>query len=437
MTRITQQVSEISTVLLWLCCFLALSMPVLAQEAPKEIPDGTEGVFFVMPEKDSITGEEKPLPINEFDTRLTTIKFGMGYIHDFVAYRQSETFLQQMDSLDYDLEATLKVRDFRVLGSGVFKTKRTLSWKFAFMWDGNLDSWLVRESGLTIGVPELGGHFFIGRTKEGYSLVKVMNGHSPWTAERQMAIDLVPILADGIKWYGTLPKSRIFWNLGAFNDVFSEGQGFSTYEWQYVARVGWMPFYKPEEGTLMHLGTSLRYGKPLDNMFQARSRPESNPTPFLIETGEFPADRSSHVGLEAYYSLNRFMVGSEVAMHFFTSSVAPNHQFYGGNLFVSYFFTKTVRPYKTIGSIYGFVPMEKSVFNNGIGALEGVLHFSVFDLNDGNIQGGRIWKLTAQTNWYLSKVIRLELLYSFAELHRFNLGGGVQFFQSRIQFSIL
>jgi hypothetical protein len=72
--------------------------------------------------------------------------------------------------------------------------------KFAFMYDGDKETWLVRESGIVVGVPELAGHIFIGRTKEGYSMVKVMNGHSPWTAERQMALDVIPILADGIKY---------------------------------------------------------------------------------------------------------------------------------------------------------------------------------------------------------------------------------------------
>ena len=143
----------------------------------------------------------------------------------------------------------------------------------------------VRETGLTIGVPELAGHIFIGRTKEGYSMVKVMNGHSPWTAERQMALDVIPILADGIKWFGYLPKSRIFWNLGYYNDVISKGQGFSTYAWQYDARVGWLPFYNKEKNKVLHIAANLRYGKPVDGKITLKSRPESNPAPQIINTG--------------------------------------------------------------------------------------------------------------------------------------------------------
>jgi phosphate-selective porin OprO/OprP len=35
------------------------------------------------------------------------------------------------------------------------------------MYDGDKKIWMMRETGVTIGVPELKGTFFIGRTKEG------------------------------------------------------------------------------------------------------------------------------------------------------------------------------------------------------------------------------------------------------------------------------
>jgi len=63
----------------------------------------------------------------------------------------------------------------------------------------------------------------VGRTKEGFSMSKVMNGYAGWALERQMAIDVIPILADGLKWMAFLPKSRIFWNLGIYTDWLSKG----------------------------------------------------------------------------------------------------------------------------------------------------------------------------------------------------------------------
>src|SRR4030095_10642786 len=141
-----------------------------------------------------------------------------------------------MDSLGATLDPAFAVRDFRITMSGQLKTKRIISWKAGFMYDDANRSWFVRETGVMIDVPELWGKFFIGRTKEGFSMNKVMVGYAGWTPERMMAIDVIPILADGIKWLGFLPKERIFWNAGVFTDWLSESQSFSTYKWQGVLR---------------------------------------------------------------------------------------------------------------------------------------------------------------------------------------------------------
>jgi phosphate-selective porin OprO/OprP len=410
-----------------------LCIPSFGQE-PKKVPDGTEGVFLDVVPKDSAI---KKLPPNEFNGPVSTFRIGLGFIYDVAAYSQSDVFKHQLDSAGLEMENRGKLRDFRVLGSGVLNTKRSFSWKFAYMWDGDKDIWMLRETGITIGVPELAGHIFIGRTKEGFSMVKVMNGHSPWTNERQMALDVIPILADGIKWFGYLPKSKVFWNLGYFNDLVSKGQGFSTFEWQYVARIGWMPINDSKKNRVLHIATNLRYGKPLDGKITLKSRPESNPAPQIINTGSFETDFSSHIGGEIYYRNNQFMVGSEVMMHDFHSPKSDNHKFYGGDFMLSYFFTGAVRPYNTVGSIFGFIPVKRSIFKGGLGEIEGVLRVSALNLNSGSVQGGKFWRITPMVNWYMSKIMRMEFIYGYGTLDRFDVQGTVQIFEARIQFTVM
>ena len=428
-----QQSRTVPLVIVLLLGIFSLPFQSIGQEKDT-IPDGTEGVVLIVPPEDP---QVKELPWNEFDGKYSTLKIGMGYILDYVTYNQDDVFKAQMDTANLILDPKWQTRDFRLLGSGAFKTKRTLAWKFAYMYDGDDKIWMLRETGLTIGVPELAGHIFIGRTKEGYSMVKVMNGHSPWTGERQMALDVVPILADGIKWMGSLPKSRVFWNLGYYNDVLSEGQGFSTYKWQLSGRIGWLPYYKKEENKVVHIAANLRYGKPLNGQITLKSRPEANPAPQIINTGSFQANNSTHVGAEFYYSSGRFMIGSEVMMHSFKSDDFEDHTFYGGDAVLSYFLTPTRRPYTTVSSIFGFVPVKKSVFNGGWGTWEAVLRLSSLDLNDKSIQGGSFWRITPMVNWYMTKIMRMEFIYGYGELDRYNLKGGVQFFQTRIQFTIM
>lgn len=418
----------------FLLCGL-LSFPYLANcQDNKIVPNGTDGLTLTKAPDDSVS---KKLPPNEFLGSKSSIKVGIGYAGDYATFSQSAVFKKQMDSAGLDLDPNFQTRDFRLMLSGVLKTKRSISWKMAYLYDGNEKIWMIRETGITIGVPELFGHIFIGRTKEGYSAEKVMNGHSILAQERPMAVDVVPILADGIKWFGYLPKTRIFWNLGYFNDFISKGQGFSTYKSQFSGRVGWLPYYDKQRNKVVHVGINLRYGKPADAKMTVKSRPESNPLPQIINTGSFKSDHSTHIGAEFYYSNSTLLIGSEVAMHNFQSKDFEDHKFYGGSFTLSYLFAGGMRPYNTVGNIFGFVKGSKSVFKGGWGAWEAVLRFSNLDLNDGSVHGGKFWRFTPMINWYMSRIVRTEFIYGYGVLDRYNLQGSIHLFQARLQLSIL
>jgi len=83
------------------------------------------------------------------------------------------------------------------------------------------------------------------------------------------------------------------------------------------------------------------------------------------------------------------------------------------------------------------VPVKRSVFKGGWGEWEGVLRFSTLDLDDGEIKGGKFWRITPMVNWYMTKVIRMEFVYGYGVLDRYHLKGAVQFYQARIQFTLL
>ena len=75
-----------------------------------------------------------------------------------------------MDLGKLDVYARGKTRDFRLLGSGVSRTKRPISWKFAYMYDGDKNVWMLRETGVTIGVPTFWQYFY--RAYQG----RILNG---------------------------------------------------------------------------------------------------------------------------------------------------------------------------------------------------------------------------------------------------------------------
>ncbi len=154
-----------------------------------------------------------------------------------------------------------------------------------------------------------------------------------------------------------------------------------------------------------------------------RSRPEANPAPRFIDTGEFQTAYSNHIGGEVYYSSGPWMFGSEVYAHMFISTSAVDPVFLGGEVVASYMITGESRPYHTATGILGFVPVQRSVFKGGPGAWEVLFRAPTLDLNGGTIQGGKFWRITPMVNWYLSKDVRFELAYGYGVLDRFSLKG--------------
>ena len=225
---------------------------------------------------------------NEYHGPYFTGRWGAGLLLEVAGYSQDKESKQQIE-----LHPDQRLRDFRfILGGRILpKIERKITWSAGIMYDAPTHSWLIRQTGVMIAVPELWGNFFVGRSKEGFSLNKVMTGYDGWTMERSPINDAsIPILADGIKWLGYSPKHKFLWNAGYFNDVFSKDQSFSTYSSQVVARFAVLPILSDEKAEVLHLGVNFRWGRPEDNKIRLRSRPEAFPAPYFIDTGSFPSD---------------------------------------------------------------------------------------------------------------------------------------------------
>jgi phosphate-selective porin OprO and OprP len=302
------------------------------------------------------------------------------------------------------------------------------------MYDAPSKSWLMRQTGVMIAVPELWGSFFVGRSKEGFSLNKVMTGYDGWTMERSTMSDAaIPLLADGIKWLGYSPKHRFLWNFGYFNDVLSKGQSFSSYSSQEVARLIWLPIHSEETDTLFHLGFNLRYGKPVDDQLQLKSRPESFPAPFFLDTGQFSATSTRMMGPEVYYRKGPWLFGSEYYFEKVSSPSTGDPLFHGGDIVTTWVITGETRPHNTSGGYFRSISPARPVFQGGPGAWELVFRVSYTDLDSQAVHGGRFARATPMVNWYLSDNVRLEMAYGYGHLDKFGLNGNTQFFQTRIQ----
>lgn len=416
------------------CLLLAMVLPLAAdpvrgqdsdQQPPPTLDDTIEAG-----DSDAETPQRMFLSWNHYEGPWITAEIHGGVLYEGIGYSQDEESEEQ-----FTLEPEGKFRDARFMVKGRFpKSKRAVTYTSAFMYDGPSDDWFVRETGVMVAVPELRGYVFVGRTKEGFSLNKVMSGYAGWTLERATITDAtIPILADGVKWLGYIPEKRILWNLGFYNDWLSEGQSFSTYDKQAVARLAWLPIVSEPKRTLMHLGLNLRYGEVEDGELRLRSRPEAFPAPYFIDTGVFPAGHTRMAGVEGYYRPRNWLFGGE---YYVQKASSPEHGdpvFHGGELVVTWLVTGEVRQYNTRGGYFNQISPATSVFEGGRGAWEAVFRASYIDLDDGDLTGGKFWRLTPMVNWHLSDSARFELAYGYGKLDRFEVRGATHFLQSRIQ----
>jgi phosphate-selective porin OprO and OprP len=365
---------------------------------------------------------------NEYEGPFITFRFGAGFLVDYTSYLQDEASKEQ-----FSLEPGYKLRDFRLIMGGRIKTKRRITYQAGLMYDAPTKSWFVRQTGFMVAVPELWGHFFIGRSKAGISENRVMVGYDGWGIERAPISETIPLLADGVKWLGYLPSRHLLWNLGWFTDLLSEGQSFSYFDNQVAARIIWVPMVSDSVGKLVHIGLNLSTGKPNEGKLQVRSRPENFLAPYFLDTGKFPAQRARQVGLEAYYRPGPWLFGAESYLEKVESPEAHDPTFRGSDFVVSWLITGETRRYNTVGGYFKAVSPAKTLFEGGPGAWEAVLRYSYTNLNSGTLQGGKFWRITPMVNWHMSDNARLEFVYGYGTLDRFELKGKTQFFQSRIQ----
>lgn len=384
---------------------------------------------------DAVIGEgprRRLVDWNEYEGPYFTVRAGGGFLYDFVAYSQDDDSKEQMT-----LRPTGQLRDFRLLFKGRIPPVPRLSYTLGYMYDAAAEEWRFRQTGLIFDVKELSGSLFVGRTKEGFSTNKLMVGYNGWTMERSTASDaFLPILADGVRWTGSLAGNKLVYNLGWFKDTRSENESFNKNDNQFAVRAVWLPF-DATDTRLLHLALQYRYGEADDGMLRFRSRPESFPAQtYAIDTGAFPAHHSNTLGIEAYYRPGPLMFGMEYFYNRVASRERGDPEFHGGEIFAAWTITGETRPYNARGAFFQAVSPAVSVFDGGPGAWELVLRYSYTDLDSGPIRGGTFWRLTPMVNWHLSDHVRLEFAYGYGVLDRFGIEGGTQFFQTRLQLQL-
>ena len=297
-------------------------------------------------------------------------------------------------------------------------------------------TWVFRQTGIMVAVPEIWGHIFVGRSKEGFSLNKVMIGYAGWGIERAPISDAtLPILADGVKWLGDLPRARILWTLGGTATRYRKGSRSPLRE-PDLGRFVWVPALSASGRMLVHLGVSQSYGKVNNATLRLRARSGAWGPRTFLDTGDFAAATTRMTGFEAYYRPGPFTFGLEYFLQRVDAPASGDPLFHGGDAAATWLITGETRTYNTRGGDFNGISPNRPVFAGGPGAWEVVGHFSNADPDGGAITGGTFWRLTPLLNLYISDHVRLAFVYGYGSLDRSGLAGKTRFFQTRLQLQL-
>ncbi len=365
----------------------------------------------------------------QYDNPYFSIRLGGGLLMDYTHFDQDADSKAQLD-----LHPEIGIRDLRGLASGRTPWSR-LTYTVGYMYDAANNEFRFRQTGFKLALSELGGYFFLGRTKEGFSTNKFTVGYYGWVNERAVANDaFIPILADGVRWTAHAFGNQLVYNIGAFADPLSEEESFNKNDWQVAARAVWLPIGTDVEDGLLHLAVGGRFAGANDGVLQYKSKPEA----FLaqqnvVDTGELDASNSLMANVEVYYLQGPWSAGSEYFFNQVSASASGDPFFHGGEIFGAYMLTGESHPYNPDTAVVMDVTPRRTFFEGGAGAWELVLRLSHADLDSAAIMGGTFTRGTALVNWYLTEALRFEAAYGYGVLDKMDQTGGIHFVQTRFQ----
>ena len=253
----------------------------------------------------------------------------------------------------------------------------------------------------------------IGKQKEPISMNRLTGGSFLPNQERPAESDaFYPSRNIGVVWSGFSAERNTSWAFGAFNNWLEEDTSFDENASQYVGRLAWVPLVSEDRSNLLHLGVGYRYSDAKEGV-RYLTEPEFNKAPDFIDTEFLSADKTQTYNVEFAWRRGPALLTSEYTRVDVSNPELGNPSFDGYFFEASWILTGEMRAYNNKGSVFGGIPVAKSVYQNGKGAWEAYTRYSHIDTNDGTVDGGEMQIATLGLNWWLTPFFSLNVGYRY------------------------
>lgn len=209
--------------------------------------------------------------------------------------------------------------------------------------------------------------------------------------------------------------------------------------WGFTGRTTYLPYASSEGDDYLNVGLGYNHVAAKDRTVRFRSIPEYfvgesvaqtpvgtsgqsipgpvNGIPFFVDTGNFAANHYNLVGTELLWVKGPLTVMSEANYNFVAQTNGPAVGFPGLFVQAGWFLTGEHRPFnRKLAQVDRIQVKHKVGWDSatgcwGWGGWELAARYSYLNLNDENIQGGRIQDGTLGVNWYLNSFAKIQFNY--------------------------
>ena len=267
---------------------------------------------------------------------------------------------------------------------------------------------------ISTGLGRLGTLHF-GKVKEPF--VYEMVGDAANLQQQERALN--PFFASrgiGLRLTNAFAADAMTYSLGWFNRNI------------FAARVTGLPYWAREGASYVHVGLGVRYLGDEDGTLRFKGRPESNVTPYYVDSGSLAGDHANELSLEGIWGRGPLLITVDHAQTWVAAAASGNPRFAGSSIAASYTLTGEHRPYdRKVAYARRILPRRKW------GAWEVVGRYSHVDLADQMVDGGRFRRQTLGLNWWATRRWKLGFDYGLIRLARSGLTGTTNAFHTRLQ----
>jgi len=257
--------------------------------------------------------------------------------------------------------------------------------------------------------------FKVGKFHEPFSIDEITSSKYMTFMERALPTNtFAPSRSGGVMLYNNVDSFT--WAAGAFRPLDDDNTWTGTQGYAFTGRVTYAPWGKSKSDRASHVGLAYTWrGAESDGMLRFRQRPSLHLAERLVNTDYVDYDSEYRLGLEGALVYGPFAAQGEYVHVGVDRETDGSVNFGGYYVEGSYFLTGEHRSLDNKGGAFSRTkPDENYSRGGGMGAWQVGVRYACLDLDDSDINGGRLSDVTVGLNWYQNPNVRMMFNYLYA-----------------------